>query len=207
MVPVNDRLLRLAATLSHALTGCNECHTNPERTQAGKINTPDFLTGGTVFSVPPPVQPQLKQVRSMSANLKGDMFGFFSEPDDSYQRFHDLITTGTHVDENPPRPLGFPMILIANHLRNLLDDDLQALYAYAKTLPATTGPTDVERQPYARWCATASDCRSGETCSSATNECIGGACATDVDCGACQTCGGGTCQAPAADSACVAGAR
>lgn len=198
----------VGAYIANALTPCSECHTNPERTPGGaRIDTAAFLTGGTVFGVPPPRRPVLKQVRSMSANLKGATHGFFYEPADSFQRFHDLIFAGAHVDESPLRPLGFPMILIASYLKNLLDEDLAAVYAYAKDLPATSGAADQARQPYARWCAAAADCRSGETCALATNECVGGACATDLDCGACQTCGGGVCQAPAAGSACVASAR
>jgi hypothetical protein len=193
----------------NALMHCNDCHTHPDRTpDSARVNTAAFLTGGTVFAVPPPLQPVFKQVRTMSANLKGAAYGFFVEPEDSYQRFHDLVHTGTHVDETPPRPLGFPMNLVAGSLRNLLDDDLHAVYAYVKGIPATTGGADQPRQSYARLCGADADCYAGETCATATHECVGKPCGADRDCDACQTCdGGGHCQAPAADSACLASAQ
>ena len=189
--------------LANATMHCNECHTHPDRTAALKINTAALLTGGTVFAVPPPLEPILGQVRSMSANLKGVTYGFLNEPGDSYTRFAALIRTVSHVDESPARPLGFPMSLVAGDLRNLLPEDLQSVYVYAKNLPSTSGAADLQRQDYARYCTTAANCNAGETCNAATNECVGQACSVDADCDACQTCGSGVCQAPAPDSACV----
>src|SRR2546430_12588657 len=55
------------------------------------------------------LQPVLHQVRAMSANLVGEQYGFFNEPEDSYARFSAIIHTQSHPDETPPRPLGFPM--------------------------------------------------------------------------------------------------
>jgi hypothetical protein len=189
----------IANTLMH----CNDCHTHPDRTvDPSKVNTADFLTGGTVFKTPPPLQPLLGYVRATSANLQGAQHGFFNEPDDSFARFHDIIAAGALTDETPPRPLAFPMSLVAANLAKLLDADLQGVYAYAKGSPSTSGPSDVEHQPPARACAASTDCGGGETCA-ASGECVGGACSSDLDCGTCQTCGAGACQAPAADSACV----
>ncbi len=194
--------------IANSLAHCNDCHTHPDRTpDLARVNTAAFLAGGTLFAVPPPLKPVFRQVRVYSANLKGATNGFFSEPDDSFQKFHDVIATGTHADEVPPRPLGFPMNLVAANLNSLLDDDLADLYAYLKLAPVTTGAADQPHQDYARFCAADADCATGETCATATSECVGGACASDLDCGACQTCEGGTCRAPAADSACVASAQ
>ncbi len=194
--------------IANALAHCNDCHTHPDRTpDSARVNTAAFLTGGTVFAVPPPLQPVLGEVRTMSANLKGAGHGFFSEPDDSYQRFHDIITTGTLVDETPARPLAFPMDLVAGNLGKLLEGDLRDLYAYVKDTPSTTGASDQASQGPARWCAADADCATGETCATGTSECVGGACTSDEDCGACQTCGEGACQAPAPDSACLASAQ
>jgi hypothetical protein len=194
----------------NSLAHCNDCHTNPDRTpDSSKVNTVAFLTGGAVFATPPPLQPLLRQVRATSANLKGATHGFFSEPDDSYARFHEIIATGTHADESPAPPLSFPMNIVAASLKNLLDYDLEAVYAYVKALPPTSG-SDEPRQGPARWCAKDDDCAKseGETCASATGECVGRTCGADVDCGTCQTCGAGkTCEAPAATSACLASAR
>jgi hypothetical protein len=55
-----------------ATSTCNDCHTHPDRT-ADEVNTSAFLTGGTVFAVPPPLRPVFKQVRAMSANLRGQV--------------------------------------------------------------------------------------------------------------------------------------
>jgi hypothetical protein len=189
--------------LANATIACNECHTHPDRTaDSSHLNTASYLTGGTVFATPPPLQRPTGYVRATSANLKGAVNGFFSEPDDSFARFQAIMQTGTLVDSTPPRPLAFPMFIIAGSLRNLLDDDLHALYVYLKRTRATTGDSDVAHQAPARWCTAASDCQGGETCDS--GQCVGGTCGTSADCGTCQTCDSGTCQAPAADSVCVA---
>ena len=196
------RSVGVGSYIASAFAHCNDCHTHPDRTADGsKVNTADFLTGGTVFATPPPLQPLAKTVRATSANLMGATHGFFREPDDSYTRFRDVIQTGTLVDESPPRPLAFPMNLVAPNLAMLLESDLRAVYDWAKAVPGTTGASDVAHQPPARWCGAASDCGSGEACTG--GECTGSACSGDLDCGTCQTCGAGTCQAPAADSICV----
>ena len=189
--------------IANATVACNECHTNPDRTaDNSRLNTASHLTGGKVFLTPPPLQQPTGYVRATAANLKGAAEGFFSEPADSFARFRAIMDTGTLVDETPARPLAFPMFIIADSLRNLLEDDLAAVYTYMKHTKATTGSSDVAHQAPARWCAASGDCHTGETCSS--GQCVGGACATDTDCGTCQTCGSGACQAPAADSVCVA---
>jgi len=194
--------------LVNALAHCNDCHTHPDRRADGSgVNTPAFLAGGTVFAVPPPLRPILHQVRATSTNLLGASHGFFNEPGVTFQTFHDIIHSAAHVDETPPRPLAFPMILVAPNLARLLDPDLRAIYTYLTALPDTAGAADQPQQDYARWCAADTDCAAGERCAMATSECTGRACATDLDCDTCQTCGGGACQAPAADSACLAAAQ
>jgi hypothetical protein len=196
------RSVGVGSYIVNAFAHCNDCHTHPDRTAGGaKVNTGAFLAGGTVFATPPPLQPIFKTVRATSANLEGATLGFFHEPGDSFARFQAVIRTGTLVDETPPRPLAFPMSLVAPNLARLLEPDLRAVYDYAKAVPATTGAADVAHQPPARWCAADSDCGTGESCTG--GECSGGACNGDLDCGTCQTCGSGTCQAPPADSLCV----
>jgi len=197
------RSVGVGSYIVNAFAHCNDCHTHPDRTADGsKVNTASFLTGGTVFKTPPPLQPLMKYVRATSANLEGVTHGFFQVPGVSYARFRDIIRTGTLVDETPPRPLAFPMSLVAPNLARLLEDDLRAVFDYAMAVPATPGASDVPHQAPARWCAAATDCASGESCTS--GECTGGACNGDLDCGTCQTCGSGsTCQAPAAASICL----
>jgi len=198
-----SRRYGVGSYLANSTIACNECHTHPDRTaDSSHLNTASYLTGGTVYATPPPLQPPTGYVRATSANLKGATEGFFSEPGDSFARFKAIMETGTIVDETPPRPLAFPMFIIAGSLRNLLDEDLHSLYVYLTRTTATTGASDVAHQAPARWCTATSDCRGGETCDS--GQCVGSSCATSSDCGTCQTCGSGTCQAPAADSVCVA---
>lgn len=192
----------------NAFAHCNDCHTHPDRTpDFARINTGAFLTGGTVFAVPPPLQPVTHQLRVMSANLHGAEHGFFSEPDVSYELFHDIIHANAHVDESPPRPLGFPMSEVAPNLARLTEEDLRAVYTYLSLAPRTQGAADQERQGYARFCAGSADCASGETCWAATHECVGRACGSDTGCDACQTCDAGHCQAPAPTSACLLSAQ
>ena len=53
--------------LVNAIADCNGCHTNPARAQSHAITTAQYLAGGAVFSVPPPLQPVVHIVRTMSA--------------------------------------------------------------------------------------------------------------------------------------------
>ena len=195
----------LGSYIANSMADCEGCHTHPDRTPAFKINTSAYLLGGTVFDVPPPVQPVVGQVRSMSVNLKGEVHGFFNEPEDSFARFKAIITTGTHADELPPRPLGWPMTIIAANLSNLIDEDLESVYTYVKHAPSISGALDQERQSYARYCVADASCNAGESCALATSECVGSACGSELDCDACQTCTNGVCTAPVATSACLAG--
>ena len=88
--------------IANATAHCNDCHTHPDRTaDQRKVNTADFLTGGTVFNTPPPLRPPQRTVRATSANLKGATNGFFNEPDDTFARFGAIMSTGTLVDETP----------------------------------------------------------------------------------------------------------
>jgi hypothetical protein len=87
--------------------------------------------------------------------------------------------------------------------RNILRDDLEAVYTYLSNVPVRTGANDKATQPVARWCAADGDCRAAETCALATHECVGRICSGDADCGACQTCNAKSCAAPAPDSPCL----
>jgi hypothetical protein len=193
-----------------ALGTCNDCHTNPDRQLVrarpdfGHVNTASYLSGGRVFDVAPPLASSLGQRRTMSADLTGASHGFFNEPDSTFARFVAVIDTGTHVDEDPPRALGWPMPW--DHFRHLLRRDKLALYSYLEGLPPRRGAADKETQDWAPWCATDADCAStgAPTCNAATNECVGKTCAADTDCFACQTCASGACVAPVASSTCVA---
>ena len=186
---------------------CTACHTWPNLSNSAtfQINTAAFLSGGRLFLPPPPVAASLHEARALSADLSGATHGFLHEADSTFDRFLAIIRTGTHADESPPRPLAFPMPWAK--FRLMLDDDLRAIYTYASLLPARTAGGDKLIPNYARWCATAADCRSGETCfdNPATHlkECVGAACSVDSDCDACQTCTVGVCTAPTASNTCL----
>jgi hypothetical protein len=198
------RAYGVGSYLANATIACNECHTHPDRAGTPpRVNTGAWLTGGTVFLTPPPLQPVTRYVRATSANLEGSHHGFFSEPASAYDRFRDVIRTGTLVDDTPPRSLAFPMFVIAQSLRNLLDQDLEALYAYLDESRRTAGASDLERQAPARYCEADAMCAAGERCNPSTHECAGGSCASDLECGTCQTCDSGACQAPPPTSACL----
>jgi len=193
--------------LVNPLGGCTGCHTNPPANPITlRLSTATFLSGGRVFTPPPPIQHQLHEARAFSANLTGQNHGFFHEPDSTFERFRTVIQTGTHADETPPRPLAFPMPW--DLYKNMLDEDLHSVFTYISLVPARTGAADKEIQDYTRWCATGADCRSGETCyanpATGANECVGGACANDQGCSTCQTCTAGTCLAPGIGDACLA---
>lgn len=198
------RLVGRGSYLVNAIAGCNDCHTNPDRAPMSlKINTAGYLAGGRVFAVPGFLAPLVRQTRTMAADLTGEEHGFFHEPDATLDLFVEIIRSGTHADEDPPAPLGFPMPWMA--YRHMTDADLEAIYTYVKNVPARTGENDKETQELTRFCTIDADCRAGETCAVATDECVGGACSADVECGVCQTCSGGHCAAPAPDSPCLTG--
>jgi hypothetical protein len=189
--------------LVNAVGGCSDCHTNPARGMTGNVNTTQYLTGGGVFAVPPPLFPTFKIVRSMSADLVGKTQGSIATGLIGFPQFVGLLTSGEHVEDPMPTPVAYPMPW--PHLKNLTLDDMESIYTFLTNVPQPTGANDKTTQPPARYCAMASDCLTGETCNVATNECVGGACAGAGDCGACQTCTAGKCAAPAAASACLTG--
>jgi hypothetical protein len=212
---------------------CNDCHTNNANGALGpvgvprdfsndvmKIYTTQYLIGGATFVVPPPLNPVLKQTRTMSENLIGAN-GFFNEGMTTFLLFDAIIQYQAHVDDTPALPLGFPMP--ADHFRNMTSQDLTDVYTYlhvlAKDYAIIAGSTLLDKKPQAqaRYCTAATqatDCiGSGETCAEAAlpvgNQCVGKGCTDTVnssDCDACQVCSSSTnkCTAPAVSSACLA---
>lgn len=185
---------------------CNDCHTNADRDYTPgatflKINTAQYLAGGRVFAVPPPLNTLTKQTRSMSANLSGVVNGFIGGTD--FPTFLAIVQTGTHADDSPAFPLAFPMPW--SHYRGMTLEDLSSIFTYLKHIPGPTGVNDKMTQDPAVYCAMDADCNTagGETCATASHECIGKTCAGDKDCGACQTCTALKCAAPAAGAACL----
>jgi hypothetical protein len=191
----------------NAATGCAGCHSNPDRNYADPnqaLVTAGYLTGGRVFPTGPAAA-MVGVTRSMSANLVGSAHGFFRSPDVDFGVFVATITRGIHADEpvpdgGTPRPLAYPMP--ARAFRNMVGDDLLAVYTYLKYVADNAniiGANDKITQDAARYCPTpgnATGCGAGETCD-ASHECVGRPCTTDKDCDACQTCDGtNKCAAP-----------
>jgi hypothetical protein len=142
----------------------------------------------------------------MSADLIGETNGFFNEPLVDFALFLGVITEGLHLDDQNPKPLAWPMPF--DHLRRMTLYDLESVYVYVKSLASSSprlGGNDKLTQMAARFCTMDKDCNTagGESCSSATNECIGTACIADNMCGACQSCVRGRCGAPATTSLCL----
>jgi hypothetical protein len=203
----DQRAFGRGSYLVNAIDGCSDCHTNPNYSDPATfhVNTAMYLAGGREFTAPPPTAAQLFEERALSADLLGATHGFFAESTTTFEVFKEIIRTGTHADENPARPLAFPMPW--SQIRNQVDDDLLALYTYLNRTPPVTGARDKLIPDYARWCATNADCRAGETCfanpATSANECVGGPCNVDSDCDACQTCNAGACAGPTASSTCL----
>jgi hypothetical protein len=195
--------------LVNAASACNDCHSNPSRV-GSTVNTANYLNGGQVFTVPPPVAALTHQTRSMSQNLLG-AGGFFTPGNADLSTFLQTITQGVHADEEtdggPKTPLGFPMP--AAHYKDMTVADLTAIYTYMSVVAANDARPAKATQDPARYCAKDADCNvaGGETCHTATGECVGAACPNgDIDCGACQTCDGTAhCIAPDPASACLTG--
>lgn len=205
----NDRsLYGRGSYLVNAGANCNGCHTNPERNYApgpgfGNVSTQQYMTGGGVWTVPPGLDSQSKYARTMTANLIGATRGAFRGM--SFDDFRKLVSTGEVPQGATTRKLAYPMPPTAEALTRLTDDDLQAVYTYFANLAPREGAADKDTQPPARWCAQSTDCNTaaGETCNTATKECVGASCTKASDCGACQTCTAGHCAAPEPTSACL----
>jgi hypothetical protein len=172
---------------------CGECHTNPERPSftSTKYNTAQWLTGGRVFVSGPGLDAIVKVERSMSANLLGATNGFIFQTKTTEKIFSDTITKGVHADETPPtRPLAWPM---PRAFKNLVPDDVHAIWTYLKNQTPITGSADKATQEAAVYCSSTVPCATGATCNTATSECLPTAtCTKDADCSACQTCNTGT---------------
>lgn len=190
--------------LVNSLGDCSGCHTFPSRDRiTAKITTAKYLTGGQDWVAPPGVNAALRYTRALSANLLGASNGAIARM--TFDQFKTIITTSKVTHGTLNRNLAFPMSGVAAALKNATDDDLQAIFTYIKTQPPISGAADKHIPEPARYCTANTDCASGETCNTATSECVGGSCTADTDCGACQTCSSNVCAAPAAGSTCVTG--
>jgi mono/diheme cytochrome c family protein len=200
----DDRTLYARGSyLVNAVADCSGCHTNPSRDFINqKVPADKFLSGGAVFAPPPGLDALLKTTRSMSANLLGGSHGVLLPM--TYEQFKKVIVDGKFTQGTVTRDVAYPMAQTSEALRKMNEDDIQAIYTYLKNQTARTGAGDKLTQPPARWCAQDTDCNAGggETCNTATKECVGSTCTQEAECGACQTCASGHCAAPSQSSTC-----
>jgi mono/diheme cytochrome c family protein len=193
---------------------CNDCHTNPARDVANnQITTGSFLTGGTVFNVPPPLQNiPPKARRSAAANLTGANNGFFKTA-----TFTDFLKTITEGTDPNGMALAFPMPWDA--FRNMTLEDLESVYVYMTNITPTSGASDKPSIMHAVACGSDGDCDtgSGESCQTVLTgtagegkECVGMLACTlnGTDCPVCQTCVQGDggprhCAPPDSTSVCI----
>jgi hypothetical protein len=190
------------AYLVNAVAGCNDCHTNPDRSQTtGKITTSAWLTGGRVFAVPPGLNAIVGYSLSMGANLLGTTKGAISA---DYADFHLAFVEGKEAigTTTTTRNVSWPMPFTS--FKNMVEEDVKSIHTYLANQARIAGAADKATQGPARYCTSNGNCLGGETCNVATNECVDGACTSDADCGACQTCTASKCKAPVAGSACLA---
>ncbi len=215
--PTERALFGRGSYIINAGSACAACHTNPDRDYGSptqKVETDQYFTGGRVFPFGD-FAPATGVVRSMSANLIGETYGYFNDPRMSFDVFLTTITRGVHAtkmdaDGGAP-PLAPPMPY--REFRNLTTNDLMAVYTYFRWIAdrkVITGPNDKRTQRAARYCgpsaipgAPAFTCLPGETCDATTKECVGRDCGGDLECDACQTCSESHCVAPAASSTCT----
>ena len=167
------------------------------------MTTNVFMSGGTVYTVPPGLNAATKYTRSMGANLVGAQHGAIAKRYQAYEDFHKAFTQGDVVVDGVARKLAFPMGPATQNYAKMTDSDVRAIYVYLKNQTPMQGAADKATQQPARWCASQADCGASETCNTATSECVGGACTADVQCGACQICTQGKCAAPEASSTCL----
>lgn len=208
LTPDQLALFGRGSYLVNAIAACNDCHTNPARNFRSPnlaINTAGYLAGGRTFSVPPPIRPLFRYTRSMSANLIGSAAGTVGFAAKPFQIFLRTILEGVHADDPMPKPLSWPMPWTA--FRNMTVHDLEAVYTYIHVLQQSRQVAGKVTQDPVAYCAQNGDCATGQTCNTATSECVGQSCTINTDCPACQTCGANqqltTCAAPQASSSCV----
>lgn len=170
---------------------CNLCHTSGDRDANLKIFTDRYLSGGSVWDYTVlGVDSAFKIKRSMNSNLTGENNGYQG----TFVQFVDGMTSNTKATQASRPGIAFPH---PPGIGNASLDDLGAIYTYITRVPRRTGANDKATQGPAKFCTANADCTgAGETCNTATKECIGAACNTTPECPACQTCEGNACAAP-----------
>jgi hypothetical protein len=118
-------LVGLGSYLVNAAGGCNDCHTNPPYAEGGnpfqgqqkRVNTANYLAGGTPFGV------------AISANITpnaqtGLPAGL------TWPQFRDVLRTGLDPETHQPlQVMPWPVY------QDMVDRDLRAIYEYLRAIP------------------------------------------------------------------------
>jgi hypothetical protein len=194
-----------------AAAACGRCHTNTENLPATLRSSAVFLTGGSVFPAPEPIQGFVGVVRAVSANLLGAANGFFTKPSMSYPTFLTVMVAGIHAEDAIPGPVAWPMPWLT--FRNMSNADLESVYVFLSDVAAqhptrgsVTNPeglmidADKDLAHTAVYCNAGgippAQCPGNAACSATAGpgECLPTTCTSDHDCSVCQTCTAGSCR-------------
>ena len=119
-------LVGLGSYLANAVAECNDCHTcpsyepghNPFEGGDGKVNSQNYLAGGTPFG------PEIT-----SANITPDATG--KPAGLTFDEFLHLMRTG----EDPDKPGELLQVMPWPIFRKMNDSDLRAIYEYLRAIP------------------------------------------------------------------------
>ncbi|SMF96349.1 hypothetical protein SAMN02949497_3744 [Methylomagnum ishizawai] len=126
MKGINPRRVGYGSYLVNAVSGCNDCHTNPPYASGGdpfqgqpeQINTTGYLAGGTAFGP------------FVSRNLTP--CGKNGHPEWTFEQFKDIMRNGTDMhDPTGPKLQVMPWPVYSK----MADCDLLAIYQYLKAIP------------------------------------------------------------------------
>jgi hypothetical protein len=127
------------------ISGCNDCHSPKMMTSHGPVPDTTRLLSGHPMDEPLPPIPQVQgwvlfsMGQTATVGPWGASFSANLTPDDTgignwtYQQFETAIRKGKFKGLEQGRPLLPPMPW--EIYRNLMDEDLKAMFAYLKSLP------------------------------------------------------------------------
>jgi hypothetical protein len=118
--------------LVNAVGGCNDCHTNPSYTPDGdpfaghpkKVNTAGYMAGGTAFG------PFIS--RNLTPSGEGPVTG-------SLANFMTVFKTGKDLKALHPEISELLQVMPWTVYQDMLDADLEAMFAYLSSIPCVEG--------------------------------------------------------------------
>lgn len=140
-----EELIKRGAYLVE-VAGCNDCHSPKVMTEHGPIPDPERKLSGHPASNPSPIIENANGVVVFDMNLTaavgpwGTSFAANLTPDETgignwtYEQFKNALTKGMSKGLENTRFLLPPMPW--TNYRNMEEEDIQAIYAYLKSIPA-----------------------------------------------------------------------